>query len=151
MNIEKDCVVAIHYKLTDDEGTLIDSSEGQDPLTYLHGQHAIIPGLENALEGKTAGDAFQVDVQPEEGYGEINPEMIQSVPRSAFEGIENLEPGMPLQANDGSGNVHHVTVREVTDEAVTIDANHPLAGQDLTFELTLVEVVADDAVQDDRD
>ncbi len=149
MNIEKDRVVAIHYRLTDDQGTLIDSSEGQEPLTYLHGRHAIIPGLENALEGKAAGESFKVDVQPEDGYGEVNPEMIQSVPRSAFEGIDNLEPGMPLQANDGAGNVHHVTVREVTDEAVTIDANHPLAGQVLHFDVTVDSVRA--ATQEELD
>ena len=140
MNIEKDRVVAIHYKLTDDQGTVIDSSEGQDPLTYLHGAHAIIPGLENALEGKAAGDAFQVAVSPEEGYGEVDDEMVQSVPRSAFAGIEGLEPGMPLQANDGEGNVHHVTVLEVNDDSVTIDANHPLAGQVLHFDVTVDSV-----------
>jgi len=142
MNIEKDHVVAIHYKLTDEEGAVIDSSEGQDPLTYLHGTHAIIPGLENALEGKAVGDAFQVVVQPDEGYGEVDEEMLQSVPRSAFEGVDNLEPGMPIQANDGEGNVHHVTVREVTDDTVTVDANHPLAGQVLHFDVAVDSVRA---------
>jgi len=140
MNIEKNSVVSIHYKLTDDEGTLVDSSEGMEPLTYLHGSGSIISGLESALEGKAAGDAFQVTVQPAEGYGDINPEMIQTVPRSAFAGIEHLEPGMPLQADDGNGNVHHVTVREVNEQDVTIDVNHPLAGKVLHFDVTVESV-----------
>ncbi|HHS84015.1 MAG TPA: peptidylprolyl isomerase [Gammaproteobacteria bacterium] len=140
MNIEKNSVVSIHYKLTDDEGTLVDSSEGMEPLTYLHGSGSIISGLESALEGKAAGDAFQVTVQPAEGYGDINPEMIQTVPRSAFKGIENLEPGMPLQADDGNGNVHHVTVREVNEQDVTIDVNHPLAGKVLHFDVMVESV-----------
>ncbi len=140
MNIEKNSVVAIHYKLTDDEGTLVDSSEGQEPLTYLHGSGAIISGLEGALDGKAVGDVFQVTVQPAEGYGEINPDMMQTVPRSAFQGIENLEPGMPLQADDGNGNVHHVIVREVNEQEVIIDVNHPLAGKVLHFDVTVESI-----------
>ncbi len=140
MNIEKNSVVAIHYKLTDDEGTLVDSSEGQEPLTYLHGSGAIISGLEGALDGKSVGDAFQVTVQAADGYGEINPDMIQTVPRSAFQGIENLEPGMPLQADDGNGNVHHVIVREVNEQEVIIDVNHPLAGKVLHFDVTVESI-----------
>ncbi len=140
MNIEKNSVVAIRYKLTDDEGTVVDSSEEQKPLTYLHGGGSIISGLESALDGRTTGDVFQVTIQPAEGYGDINSEMIQTVPRSAFEGIENLEPGMPLQADDGNGNVHHVIVREVNDQEVTIDVNHPLAGKVLHFDVTVESV-----------
>ncbi len=140
MNIQDNRVVTIHYKLTDDEGTLLDSSEGQEPLTYLHGSQAIISGLEKALTGREEGDSFEVTVQPEEGYGEVNPEMIQTVPRAAFGGIENLVPGMPLQADDGNGNVYHVIVREVKDEEVTIDVNHPLAGKVLHFDVTVQSV-----------
>ncbi len=140
MNIQDNCVVTIHYKLTDDEGVLLDSSEGQEPLTYLHGTQAIISGLEKALTGKEEGDTFEVTVQPEEGYGEVNPEMIQTVPRAAFGGIENLAPGMPLQADDGNGNVYHVVVREVKEDEVTIDVNHPLAGKVLHFDVTVESV-----------
>ncbi len=140
MNIEKDRVVSIHYKLTNDAGEVIDSSEGHPPLSYLHGHHGIISGLEQALEGKAAGDSLQVTIQPEDAYGEINPEMIQTIPRSAVAGIDNLAPGMTLQADDGAGNVHHVVVREVNDDTVTIDANHPLAGQVLHFDVTVDSV-----------
>ncbi len=140
MNIEKDRVVAIHYKLTDDQGAVIDSSEGHAPLTYLHGAQGIIPGLEKALEGHAAGDSLEVTIQPEDAYGEVNPEMIQQVPRAAMAGIDNLAPGMALQADDGSGNVHHVVVKEVGEEMVTIDANHPLAGQVLHFAVTVDSV-----------
>ncbi|MCP4997081.1 MAG: peptidylprolyl isomerase [Gammaproteobacteria bacterium] len=142
MNIDNDCVVSIHYKLTDDEGTVIDSSEGQDPLNYLHGAQGIIPGLESALVGKEAGEALQVTVQPADGYGEINPEMVQQVPKEAFAGIDNLEAGMPLQADDGQGNIQHVMVKEVTEEGITIDANHPLAGKVLHFDVTIDNVRA---------
>ncbi len=140
MNIQNDCVVAIHYKLTDDDGVVLDSSEGQEPLTYLHGTQAIITGLEKALTGRKEGDSFQVTVQPEEGYGEINPEMIQAVPRTAFSGIENLAPGISLQADDGNGNVYHVVVKEVNDDVVIIDVNHPLAGKVLHFDVTVESV-----------
>jgi len=140
MNIEKDRVVSIHYKLTNDAGEVIDSSEGHPPLSYLHGHHGIISGLEQALEGKAAGDSLQVSIQPEDAYGEINPEMIQTIPRSAVADIDNLAPGMTLQADDGSGNVHHVVVREVNDDTVVIDANHPLAGQVLHFDVTVDSV-----------
>ncbi len=140
MNIEKDRVVSIHYTLTNDAGEVIDSSKGQPPLTYLHGHQGIIPGLERALEGKATGDNLKVTVQPEEAYGEVDPRMIQTIPRAAVAGIDNLQPGMTLQADDGAGHVHHVVVREVTDETVVIDGNHPLAGQVLHFDVTVAEV-----------
>ena len=140
MNIEKDRVVAIHYKLTDDQGAVIDSSESHGPLTYLHGAQSIIPGLEKALEGHAPGDSLQVTIQPEDAYGEIHPEMIQQVPRAAMAGIDNLQPGMTLQADDGQGNVHNVMVKEVTADTVTVDGNHPLAGQVLHFDVTVDSV-----------
>jgi len=142
MNIENNCVVSIHYNLTDDEGVQIDSSEGQDALSYLHGSGGIIPGLENALAGKVVGDQLKVTVQPEDGYGENNPEMVQVVPREAFNGIEDLQPGMPLQADDGQGNTMHVIVKSVSDSDVTIDGNHPLAGKVLHFDVQIDSVRA---------
>jgi len=140
MNIEKDRVVSFHYKLTDDEGNLLDSSEGHGPLSYLHGAQGIIPGLEKALEGHAPGDNLQVTVQPEEAYGEIDPRMIQQVPREAMAGIPDLAVGMTLQADDGTGNVHHVVVKEVGDDTVTVDGNHPLAGKVLHFDVTIDSV-----------
>lgn len=140
MNIEDKRAVSIHYTLTNEQGEKLDSSEGQDPLRYLHGASNIIPGLENALVGKTAGDQVSVTVQPEDGYGEINPEMIQIVPREAFEGIDDIQPGMQFQASGPNGQTQVVTIKAVGEEGVTVDGNHPLAGQVLNFDVTVEEV-----------
>ena len=140
MKIAENCVVSIHYRLTDDEGEEIDSSEGQDPLVYLHGAKSIIPGLEDALEGCGVGDQFDVTVQPDDAYGLIDPELIQAVSRSAFKGVEKLEPGMQFEMKNPEGHVQVITVQEVNGQEVTIDANHPLAGQVLHFALTVEAV-----------
>lgn len=110
MQIAENAVVAIHYTLTNDAGETLDSSrERNEPLAYLHGHGNIIPGLENALTGKQAGDALKVTVQPAEGYGERHDEMIQDVPRDAFQGVDDIQPGMQFQANtrDWPAPVHH--------------------------------------------
>ncbi|MBK8163096.1 MAG: peptidylprolyl isomerase [Gammaproteobacteria bacterium] len=137
MQIQDDCVVSIHYTLTNEEGDELDSSVGQDPLVYLHGAGNIIPGLEIALVGGSAGDRLEVTVQPEDGYGEVDPDLIRRVPRDAFEGIERVEPGMQFQTQGPNGQVMRVTVRESDDEGVLIDANHPLAGQILYFSVSI--------------
>lgn len=137
MQIQDDCVVSIHYTLTNEEGDELDSSVGQDPLVYLHGAGNIIPGLEVALVGGSAGDRLDVTVQPEDGYGEVDPELIRRVPRDAFEGIERVEPGMQFQTQGPNGQVMRVTVRETDDSGVLIDANHPLAGQTLYFSVSI--------------
>lgn len=141
MNISDNCVVSIHYTLTDDAGDELDSSIGQEPFSYLHGSHSIIPGLERALVGRTAGDALQVTVQPREGYGEIQPELIQKVPRAAFAGVSELAVGMQFQAGDDHQPLN-LTVTEVGEDEVTVDANHPLAGRILHFDLTIENVRA---------
>ena len=133
-------VVSMHYKLTDDDGKLLDSSEGSDPLTYLQGAGNIIPGLEQALVGKVAGDSSQVRVEPAEGYGEIAPELIQTVEKSAFEGVESIEVGMQFQAQASDGSVQHIVVKQVEGDQVTVDSNHPLAGVTLTFDIEIVSV-----------
>lgn len=140
MNIATDRVVAFHYTLNDDAGNELDSSKGKEPLAYLHGHNGIIPGLERELEGKAAGDAMKVTVQPAEAYGEKNPELVQAVPREAFQGVEDIEVGMQFQAQGSEGQVQMVVVREVNDENVTVDANHPLAGQVLHFDVSVEEV-----------
>lgn len=135
-------VVSIHYTLKDQEGTVIDSSEGADPLKYLHGAGNIIPGLESALLGKVQGDALDVVVAPGEGYGEYHAELVQVVPRAAFQGIENVEAGMAFTAQGEDGAERRVVVREVDGDDVTVDANHELAGVDLHFAVEIVEVRA---------
>ncbi|AKH68545.1 FKBP-type peptidyl-prolyl cis-trans isomerase [Spongiibacter sp. IMCC21906] len=140
MNIANNCVVAFHYTLTDDEGNELDSSTGKEPLAYLHGHRGIIPGLEKELEGKAAGDAMKVTVQPSEGYGELNPELVQAVPREAFQGVDQIEVGMQFQAQGEGGQAQMVVVKDVNDESVTVDANHPLAGQTLHFDVSVENV-----------
>jgi FKBP-type peptidyl-prolyl cis-trans isomerase SlyD len=133
-------VVSMHYTLTNSAGELLDSSEGADPLSYLHGAGNIIAGLENALSGKLTGDALQVQIAPADAYGEIREEMIQVVPRSAFQGIEEIEPGMAFQARGPDGASQQIVVRSVDGDQVTVDGNHPLAGVELHFDVQIVDV-----------
>jgi FKBP-type peptidyl-prolyl cis-trans isomerase SlyD len=140
LNIEGKCVVSIHYKLTNDNGEEIDSSAGGDPLTYLHGANNIVPGLEAALDGKSTGDAVQVVIKPEDAYGEVNPALVQNVPLSAFEGVAEVKPRMQFQAQGPQGQVQLITVMEVGEAEVPVDANHPLAGQNLHFDVSVEDV-----------
>jgi FKBP-type peptidyl-prolyl cis-trans isomerase SlyD len=140
MNIQNNSAVSFHYKLTDDDGISIDSSEGKEPLDYLHGAGNIIPGLEKALEGKTIGDSLTVAVTAAEGYGEVQKELIQEVPKEAFQGIDTIEVGMQFEAQTGQGGTVPVTVIDVTDDLVTVDGNHPLAGKNLNFDVTIEDV-----------
>ncbi len=140
MQIRENCVVSIHYILTNGSGEQLDSSVGQDPFVYLHGSRGIIPGLEKALEGKSPGDEFKVTIPPKEAYGEVNDGLIQTIPREAFAGIDDLEVGMQFQTRDPNGETLNITVREIGDDSVMIDANHPLAGQALHFDVSITEV-----------
>ena len=140
MKIQNNSAVSFHYTLTDDDGIRIDSSEGLEPLGYLHGAGNIIPGLEKALEGKTTGDSLTVAVTAAEGYGEVQKELIQEVPKEAFQGIDTIEVGMQFEAQTGQGGTVPVTVVAVTDELVTVDGNHPLAGKNLNFDVTIEDV-----------
>ncbi|MBB3183142.1 FKBP-type peptidyl-prolyl cis-trans isomerase SlyD [Halomonas fontilapidosi] len=139
MQIAQNSVVAFHYTLTNDSGEVLDSSEGREPLTYLHGAGNIIPGLEKELEGHATGEKLQVKVSPEEGYGDVQPQLVQEVPRDAFQGVENVEPGMQFQAQTQGGPLM-VTVTQVDGDTVTVDGNHPLAGQPLNFDVEIAEV-----------
>jgi len=139
MQVQNNCCVAIDYTLTNDAGEVVDTSEGRDPLVYLHGHHNIVTGLEKALDGKAEGDNVKVTVSPEEGYGERNEDMIQNVPREMFQGVDQIEPGMQFQAQTAAGP-QIVTVTEVGDNEVTIDGNHPMAGQTLNFDVNVVKI-----------
>ena len=133
-------VVSMHYTLTDNEGNVLDSSEGAEPLTYLHGAGNIIPGLEKALVGKIEGDTQQVTVEPAEGYGEVMSELMQTVDKAAFQGVESVEVGMSFEAQTSDGSVQHIVVSKVDGDQVTVDANHPLAGVVLNFDVEIVSV-----------
>ena len=140
MTIAQQKVVSIHYKVVDvDSGETIDSSEGKEPMTYLHGAQNIIPGLEKALEGKSVGDELEVTIAPEDAYGEYSDERVQQVPMEAFQGVEKVEPGMAFTAQTEQGPINLV-VTEVDEAVVTVDANHPLAGKSLQFSVKVDSV-----------
>ena len=141
MNIAENSVASIHYTLTDNEGKVIDSSEGQEPLAYLHGAGNIIPGLEKALVGKAVGDKFKVSIPAAEAYGVRDDNMVQELPSNMFSGIDKIEVGMEFHAETEHG-LQVVTVTKVDGDNVTIDGNHPLAGVDLTFDVEVADVRA---------
>jgi len=140
MLISRNKVVRIDYTLTTDANEVIDSSSGGEPLAYLHGARNIIPGLEAALEGRKAGESLNVRIEPAEAYGERDDRLVQMVPREMFEDSSEIQVGMQFHSADPEGNVTVVTVTHTTDDTVTVDANHPLAGVPLTFAVTVVEV-----------
>jgi FKBP-type peptidyl-prolyl cis-trans isomerase SlyD len=139
MKIIENAVVVIDYTLKDNDGEVIDSSEGAGPLTYLHGAGNIIPGLEAALLGKEAGDDVKASIEPKDAYGERVEDMKQEVPKELFGGIDNIEVGMQFQSETDAGPVM-VTVVEMGEEMITVDGNHPLAGVHLNFDVTVREV-----------
>jgi FKBP-type peptidyl-prolyl cis-trans isomerase SlyD len=138
--IDTNTVVSIHYALADDAGNAIESSRESEPLSYLHGNNNLIPGLENALSGKATGDTLTVTVAPADAYGDIDEGLIQEVPRAAFQGIESVEPGMTFQASGPDGSAQQVVVTAVEGDSVTVDANHLLAGKTLVFEVEIMAV-----------
>lgn len=139
MNVKRNKVVSIHYTLRDDAGNVLDSSSGRAPLAYLHGNGKLVPGLESALDGKSAGDKLIVTVAPEQGYGVRDAGLVQILPRTKFAGDAEIAPGMQFQAK-GAGGVRLITVTSVERDLVTVDANHPLAGKTLHFQVEITEV-----------
>lgn len=139
VHIEKNRVVKLDYTLRDEQGAVLDSSSGRSPLSYLHGKGNIIPGLEQALAGKSAGDKLDVTVPPEQGYGARDERLVQIVARAKFGEVAGLAPGMQVRANGPQGP-RLVTVVRVDRDFVTVDGNHPLAGRTLHFSLEVAEV-----------
>jgi FKBP-type peptidyl-prolyl cis-trans isomerase SlyD len=137
--IESGATVQIAYTLKDDAGAVLDSNEGQAPLTYVHGQREIIPGLERALDGLQAGDARQVTVAVDDGYGPVDPSAVAEVPRQTVP-QEALVPGTELLARRQDGATRAVRVKEVRESTVVLDLNHPLAGRTLHFDVRVVDV-----------
>ena len=140
MQVAQDSVVLINYTLTDDKGEKLDSSDGT-PLAYLHGNGNLIPGLERELEGKSAGDKLTVKIAAADAYGEYDKALVQRVPRRALKGVGNIRVGMQLHTQSAHG-VRAVTVTQIAGDMVTLDANHPLAGQNLSFDVEITEVRA---------
>lgn len=140
MLIAANKAVSIDYTLTNDAGEVIDSSSGGAPLKYLHGAGNIIAGLEKALEGKQGGDHVQATIEPEEAYGEYSPELVATLNRSMFEGVDELEVGMQFHASGPDGGMQIVTIRDLEGDDVIVDGNHPLAGQRLNFDVKIVDV-----------
>lgn len=139
MEIAKNRVVSFHYTLRDEQGNVLDASGARGPLTYLHGKNNIIPGLEQALAGKSAGDTLEVAVPPEQGYGPRSDALVQILPRSRFAEAGELTPGMQLRASGPQG-ARVVTIVRVERDFITVDANHPLAGRTLHFSVEVADV-----------
>ena len=131
-------VVKMHYSVLDNDGNTIDNSFGGEPLIFIVGTGYLISGLENALQGKQAGDTLSVKVEPEEGYGERHDHLMQAVPKSMFEGMD-VEVGMSFRATTPEGE-QSVIIIETSDDEVVVDGNHPLAGIPLTFDVEVVDV-----------
>ena len=138
MSIEKNKVATIEYVLTNEHGEQIDASNG-NPLAYLHGHDNLIPGLEAELEGKSVGDKFTATIPTAQAYGERVDALVQTVPSSMFQGVEQLEVGMRFEAQSEQG-MHSVEITHIDGDQVTVDGNHPLAGLDLTFEVEVKDL-----------
>jgi FKBP-type peptidyl-prolyl cis-trans isomerase SlyD len=139
MTVKKDYIVSIDYTLTDNKKNILDSSIGEKPLEYLHGHGNIIPGLENALEGKSEGDKFSVHIQAAQAYGERDVNLLAEIPLEDFKETGKIEPGMRFHTQTSEG-IQLITVVKIEDNKVTIDANHPLAGVALNFDVTITAI-----------
>jgi len=139
MKISNNSVASFHYTLKNDAGEILDSSSGQEPMSYLQGASNIVPGLENEMEGKSVGDSFSIVISPAKGYGEVNENLLQELPKSMFAGVDNIEPGMEFQAQTEHGQ-QIIAVTKVEGDTITVDGNHPLAGENLHFEIEVTDI-----------
>lgn len=141
LTVSNNLVVGLEYTLRLDDGEVIDSSDNNVPLEYLHGHGQLIPGLERELHGMSVGDEKTVTVAPEEGYGEYDEDAFEAVPLSAFPDDVDLSPGLELHMRDSAtGHIIQAFVAEVNDDAVILDLNHPLAGEALTFDVKIASL-----------
>jgi len=139
MDITKHTVVTMDYTLTDSDGNVLDTSENHGPISYIQGTGNIIPGLETALDGKSEGDKVSVTVEPQDAYGERDEDRVINLKRDQFTGVEKVEPGMQFQATVNNEQ-QILTVTDIEGDAVTVDANHPLAGMELNFDVEIRNV-----------
>ena len=140
MQISDKHVVSMNYTLKDDQGKVLDTSENRDPLKFIVGAGMIIPGLEKELQGKEKGDTLSVTLQPKDGYGEYDEAQMVDVPKTQFQEGTDIKAGMQVQAQNSEGDVQVLTVKEIKGDNVTLDANHPLAGQTLHFDVQIDDV-----------
>ncbi len=139
MKVQAGKGISLNYTLTDDNGEVLDTSEGEEPLTYLHGYGNIVDGLEKALAEKSVGDKLNVTIAPEDAYGTYAETKIQTLPKSSFEGVAEIEPGMQFNMHTDDGHML-ITVTAVEGDQVTVDGNHPLAGETLTFDVEVLDI-----------
>lgn len=130
----------MHYKLADKEGNLIDASEGRGPMAYIQGIGALVPGLETEMEGKQKGDKFSAVVAPEHAYGHRDETLIRVVPKSGFQGEEEMQVGMQVQIDTGEQGMAIAAITKIEDEEVTLDLNHPLSDIDLHFDIEIMDI-----------
>jgi len=133
-------VIKFNYTMSDNDGEVIDSTEGQEPLTYVYGSSSLKPALREKMEGRQSGDSFQVAVEAEDGYGLRDRSLVREVGREMFGDIEKLEPGMLFQTTNAGGATEMVTIISADADTVTVDHNHPLAGVTLNFAIDVIEV-----------
>lgn len=131
--------VALEYTLSDEAGTVIESNKGKQPMSYIHGKSQIIPGLEKELSGMKVGEEKKIQVKPEDGYGPINPDAFQEVPKDKLP-PEALKVGTTLMAQGPRGQGIPVRVHEIKDTTVIMDFNHPMAGKTLSFDVKISEI-----------
>lgn len=139
MTIEKHKAVTIHYTLKDKDGAVVDSSDGRDPLAYIHGIGNIVVGLEEALEGKAKGDKLDVEVPPSKGYGERVEDLVKSAPKDQFKELEPIQVGTAFHINTPQGPMP-ATISDIVDDVVFFDLNHPLADKTLYFSVEIMDV-----------
>ena len=139
MKIQQHAYVAIDYTLTLDSGEVVDRSDPGEPLGFVTGFGQIIPGLEKALEGMSVGDRLSIAIPPEDGYGVRDDDQVRAAPRSAFQGVDIIEPGMQFHAQTEYG-AQLVTVVALEGDEVILDGNHPLAGQTLNFDVEVADI-----------
>jgi FKBP-type peptidyl-prolyl cis-trans isomerase SlyD len=143
MRIAKDCVVSIEFTLSNEQGKVLDRSPSGQPLQYLHGAAGILPELERHLAGKQAGDAFDLTIPPDRGFGDRQPALVEVLPRNMFPAdAPNVAVGQPVTRTDPGGKEQHYLITAVTHESITVDGNHPLAGMTLRFQGKVVAVRA---------
>lgn len=149
MNVSHHKAVTVEYTLSDDAGTILDTSKGREPLSYIHGTGGLLPGFESALEGKSASDRFSFTIGPEEGYGQRNESLVFTVPKERFEEIEGLEEGMHFAVNGPQGGMV-MRVTNIAETEVTLDGNHPLAGTTLHFQVEVLDIrdATDEEIQE---